>query len=247
MNTSLDGKVAIVTGAATGLGATTALRLAHDGAKVVLTHLPGQENDVEALLATAGDAADRLAPIGADIGDPAGLASLFDAAEDRFAGLDILVNNAVLAILKPIAEVTRAEFEAAFRVNAQAPFFAMQLAGERMRDGGRVINISSHTTGLFFPNYGLYDGTKGALEQFSRVFSREIGHRGITVNTVSPGPTDTPAFSTRPKEFIDGLKKMTALGRIGTTDEIVNAIAFLAGDQSGWITGQNIRVNGGAV
>ncbi|KAA2255206.1 SDR family oxidoreductase [Solihabitans fulvus] len=244
---AVNGKVALVTGAATGLGAATARRLAADGAAVIVNHLPGQEGEAGELVASVVDGGGRARAVAADIGDTAQLAALFDAADEHFGGLDILVNNAVLPVLKPIAEVTEEEFDRSFRVNARAPFFAMQLAGGRLRDGGRIINISSHTTGLFFPRYGLYDGAKGALEQFSRVFSKEIGHRGITVNVVSPGPTDTPEFRTRPAEFIAGLEKMTSMGRIGQPDEIVNVIAFLASAEASWVTGQNIRVNGGVV
>jgi 3-oxoacyl-[acyl-carrier protein] reductase len=244
MSLPLENKVAIITGGATGLGAATAMRLVADGASVVVNHLPGQEEQAAVIVAEAGP---NALAVPADITETAGLDALFEAAQNHFGGLDILINNAVLPILKPIADVTEEDFDRSFRVNARAPFFAIQRAGEHMRDNGRIINISSHTTGLFFPNYGLYDGAKGALEQFSRVFSREIGHCGITVNTVSPGPTDTPEFRTRPREFIAALEHMTAFARIGTITEVVNAIAFLASPSASWITGQNLRVNGGVV
>ncbi|MEV5569664.1 SDR family oxidoreductase [Spirillospora sp. NPDC052269] len=250
MSTTIDGiaeKVAIVTGAATGLGAAIAARLAAEGAHVVVNHLPHQQDQADELVRSIIDAGGQAVAMAADIADAEQRDALIDAATKHFGGLDILVNNAVLPVLKPMAEVTEEEFDASFGVNARAPFFLMQRAAEQMRDGGRIINISSHTTGLFFPRYGLYDGAKGALEQFSRVFSREIGHRGITVNVVSPGPTDTPEFRTRPAEFIASLEKMTAMGRIGRPDEIVNMITFLASSQASWVTGQNIRVNGGVV
>jgi 3-oxoacyl-[acyl-carrier protein] reductase len=241
-------KVAIVTGAATGLGAATALRLGGEGAAVVVNYYR------EAQAAAAGLVVDGIAKAGgravavdADVGRPEQIARLFDAAHEHFGGLDVLINNAVYPVLKPLVEVSEDEFDASFATNAKGPLLAMQLAAGRMRDGGRIVNLSSHTTALFFARYGLYDGTKGALEQISRVFSKEIGHRGITVNVVSPGPTDTPEFRTRPADFVEGLTKMTALGRIGRVDEIVNVIAFLASDEASWVTGQNIRVNGGVV
>jgi 3-oxoacyl-[acyl-carrier protein] reductase len=247
MSTSLDGKVAIVTGAATGLGATIAVRLAAQGASVIVDHLPEQADQAADVVERAVAAGGKAVAVAADIADIEQIETLFTAATDHFGGVDILVNNAVLPVLKPMAEVTEEEFDRSFWVNARAPFFAMQLAARHMRDGGRIINISSHTTGLFFPRYGLYDGAKGALEQFSRVFSKEIGERGITVNVVSPGPTDTPEFRTRPADFIASLEKMTAMGRIGKPEEIVNMIAFLASSEASWVTGQNIRVNGGVV
>ncbi|WP_433349071.1 SDR family oxidoreductase [Microtetraspora malaysiensis] len=247
MSTSLDGKVAIITGAATGLGATIAVRLAAQGASVIVDHLPEQADQATDVVERAVAAGGKAAAVTADIADIEQIRTLFTAATDQFGGVDILVNNAVLPILKPMAEVTEEEFDRSFRVNARAPFFAMQLAARDMRNGGRIINISSHTTGLFFPRYGLYDGAKGALEQFSRVFSKEIGERGITVNVVSPGPTDTPEFRTRPADFIASLEKMTAMGRIGKPEEIATVIAFLASPEASWVTGQNIRVNGGVV
>ncbi|MEV0916635.1 SDR family oxidoreductase [Streptomyces sp. NPDC049967] len=244
---SLDGKVAIVTGAATGLGAVVAVRLASLGASVVINHLPGQDAEAERVVAEAVAAGGAALAATADIGDTEQLESVFRTTAERFGGLDILVNNAVVPVLKPMAEVTEEEFDRSFRVNARAPFFAMQLAARHLRHGGRIVNISSHTTGLFFPRYGLYDGAKGALEQFSRVFSKEIGGRGITVNVVSPGPTDTPEFRTRPADFIEDLAKMTAMGRIGSPEEVVEVVAFLASPAASWVTGQNIRVNGGVV
>lgn len=248
MNTPLEGKVALVTGAATGLGAAIAVELAARGGSVVVNHLPEQATEVAEVVNRANEAGGgKAVAAAADIGDTEQLGSLFETATARFGGVDILVNNAVLPVLKPMAEVTEEEFDRSFRVNARAPFFAMQLAARHLRDGGRVVNISSHTTGLFFPRYGLYDGAKGALEQFSRVFSKEIGERGITVNVVSPGPTDTPEFRTRPPEFIASLEKMTAMGRIGQPQEIVKVVAFLASPEASWVTGQNIRVNGGVV
>ncbi len=241
-------KVALVTGAGTGLGAALATRLGQEGAAVVVNYHGAEQSkaarEVTDAIQRAGGGA---VAVQADVSKHEERVRLFDAAQHNFGGLDILVNNAVYPVLKPMAEVTEAEFDSSFAVNAKAPFFTMQLAATRLREGGRIINLSSHTTALFFARYGLYDGTKGALEQFSRVFSKEIGQRGITVNIVSPGPTDTPEFRTRPVEFIEGLTKMTSMGRIGHIDEIVNVMAFLASEEASWVTGQNIRVNGGVV
>lgn len=245
----LKEKVVIVTGAATGIGKATALRFGQSGAAVTINHLPSadQAADAAEIVRAIQTAGGRAMAVPADLANLAELEQLFVTTLQAFGGLDILVNNAVTATLKPIAEVSADEFDRSMAVNARAPFFACQLCAKYMRNGGRIVNISSHTTALFFPRYGLYDATKGALEQISRVFSKEIGHRSITVNVVSPGPTDSPEFRTRPPEFIRSLESMTAMGRIAKIDEVVNAIAFLASDEASWITGQNLRVNGGVV
>lgn len=243
-----ENKVAIVTGAATGLGAATAARIGSEGGAVVINYLgAAQKNDAEAVAQAIAGQGGRSICIDGDISDRNVRSELISRAEDAFGGFDILVNNAVQAVLKPIAEVTEDEFDRSMAVNAKATFFLCQEAAKRMRDGGRIVNLSSHTTQLFLPNYGLYDATKGAIEQVSRILSKEVGARGICVNTVSPGPTDTPEFRTRPAEFIKRLEGMTAMGRIGKIDEIVNVIAFLASDEASWVTGQNIKVNGGAI
>ena len=172
---------------------------------------------------------------------------MFELATSTFGSIDILVNNAVLPVLKPIAEVTEEEFDSMFNVNVKSILFAMQLCTNMMNEGGRIISLSSHTTSLFFPNYGLYDGTKGAVEQISRVFSKEIGHKKITVNIVSPGATETEEFATRPQELKDRVAAMSSMQRIAKVEEVVSTIAFLASEEASWITGQNIKVNGGAI
>lgn len=245
----LKDKVVLITGAATGIGRATALRFGQRGAAVAVNHLPTtkQSTDAAEIVCAIQAGGGRATAIAADLADLSQLEHLFAVTLQSFGGLDILVNNAVTATLKPIAEISPEEFDRSMAVNARAPFFACQLCAMHMRDGGRIVNISSHTTALFFARYGLYDATKGALEQISRVFSKEIGHRGITVNVVSPGPTDSPEFRTRPPDFIRSLESMTAMGRIAQIDEVVNVIEFLGSDEASWITGQNLRVNGGAI
>jgi 3-oxoacyl-[acyl-carrier protein] reductase len=170
------------------------------------------------------------------------------ATIDRFARWDVLVNNAGVALVKPFGEVTEAEFDKSFSVNVKGAFNGCQLALERMSTGGRVINISSSTTGLMFPGYGVYDSTKGAIEAMTHVISREFGPRGITVNAVSPGATETGTYRQgKSPEFLAGLEAMSAFGRLGEPSEIAAVVAFLASDEARWVTGQNLRVNGGTV
>jgi 3-oxoacyl-[acyl-carrier protein] reductase len=159
---------------------------------------------------------------------------------------DILVNNAAVAITKPFPEVTEAEFDRMFAVNVKGVFHGLQLAWEHLADGGRIITVSSSTTALMLPGYGVYDATKGAVEQFTHILCKEFGPRHITVNAVSPGATETETYRHGKSDaFLAGLEAMSAFGRLGRPEEIAAVVAFLASDAAGWVTGQNIRVNGG--
>ena len=248
MNTSFKNKTAIITGGATGIGKSTAENLGTLGANVVINYYSeDQKTLVESTIQTIQENGGKAIAYKADVSKIDQLTSMFHAAKSTYGSIDILVNNAVMPVLKPIAEVTEAEFDAMFNVNVKSIFFAQQLCATLMNEGGRIINLSSHTTSLLFPNYGLYDGTKGAVEQITRVFSKEIGQKNITVNVVSPGATETAEFATRPQALKDQVAAMSAMQRIAKIEEVVHVIAFLASEEASWVTGQNIRVNGGAI
>jgi len=184
----------------------------------------------------------------ADVGKRAQYTAMVDATVDRFGSWDVLVNNAGIALVKPFGEITEEDFGDSFRVNVKGCFNGCQLALERMADGGRVINISSSTTGLMLPGYGVYDATKGAIESMNHVISKEFGPRGITVNVVSPGATETETYRNGKSEgFLAGLEALSVFGRLGRPEEIATMVAFLASDRGHWITAQNVRVNGGTV
>ncbi len=245
---TLVNKTAIITGSSTGIGKVTAERFGKEGANVVINYIRYEtyQNVVESIKIIEATGGKAIA-FKADVSKLNELTAMFNKAKEVFGGIDILVNNAVIAILKPIIDVTEEDFQLMFDINVKGVFFSTQLAGKMMKNNGRIINLSSHTTALFFPNYGLYDANKGAVEQISRVFSKEIGHKGITVNVVSPGATDTQEFATRPTELKDRVKAMSSMNRIATQEEVVNVISFLASDEASWVTGQNIKVNGGAI
>jgi 3-oxoacyl-[acyl-carrier protein] reductase len=242
---SLAGKVAIVTGASRGIGREIALRLSQEGASVVVNYARGadQAKDVVSAIEAAGG---KALAVQADVSKTAEIRDLFDRTQETYSQIDILVNNAGVTLTKPVAEVTEAEFDNLFAINVKGTFFACQEAAKRMAEGGRIVNFSSSTTAIMMPTYGVYVATKGAVEQLTRSLAKELGDRQITVNVISPGPTDTELFTVgKTAEQIQRFTQMTALGRLGKVEDIADVTAFLCSEQARWITGQNIRVNGG--
>jgi 3-oxoacyl-[acyl-carrier protein] reductase len=247
MSRELDGKVAIVTGAATGIGKAIAYAFGEAGAGVVVNHLDTPDLAEAVVAQIAGDGGKAM-PVAADVSSRAEFEAMVSATFHHFGSWDVLVNNAGIALVKPFGEVTEDEFDRSFQVNVKGTFNGCQLALERMADGGRVINISSSTTGLMLPGYGVYDATKGAIEAMTHVIAKEFGRRRITVNAVSPGATETETYRIgKSKGFLDGLEAMSAFGRLGRPEEIAAVVAFLASDGGRWITAQNVRANGGTV
>jgi 3-oxoacyl-[acyl-carrier protein] reductase len=243
----LTGRTALVTGAATGIGAAIARDLAAAGARVVVNH-PHTPDPADAVVREIEKAGGTALAIAADVTVRAEYAAMVDRTAEAFGGWDILVNNAAVAVTKPFAEVTEEEFDRSFAVNVKGVFHGLQLAWDRMRDGGRVITISSSTTALMLPGYAVYDATKGAVEQFTHILSKDFGRRGITVNAVSPGATETETYRDgKSREFLAGLEALSAFGRLGRPEEIAAVVTFLASDAARWVTAQNIRVNGGTV
>ncbi len=243
----LDGKAALVTGASRGIGRAIALRLARDGASVVVNYA-GNADAARSVVAEVEALGGRAVAVQADVGKLADVTRLFDATMEHLGRLDILVNNAGIFFTKPLAEVSEAELDRILDVNVKGTFFCCQKAAERMPDGGRIVNFSSSTTALMLPRYSAYVATKGAVEQLSHVLAKELGPRGITVNVVSPGPTDTELFSSgKTEEDKRRYAQMAALGRLGQPEDIADVVAFLACDEARWVTGQNLRANGGLI
>jgi len=235
---TFTGKTALVTGGSRGIGRAVVERLAAGGARVVFTY----RQDAEA----AAELAARLPGTVAVRADQSGLDSLDAMFAPVGDGLDILVNNAAAGGGGPIAELTADEFDRVMTVNAKVPLLAVRRAAELMPDGGRIVNISTLNTVLPAPGLVLYCASKAALEQVTAVAARELGPRGITVNTVSPGATDTDLFhSTNPPDAAARCAAMTALQRLGRPADVAAVVAFLAGPDAAWITGQNIRATGG--
>jgi 3-oxoacyl-[acyl-carrier protein] reductase len=241
------GKVAIVTGASRGIGAAIAERLAADGMRVVVNYA-GSDGPADELVHKIEQARGRALAVRADVSDPAAVARMFDVATAEFGGIDVLVNNAGIMRLATVAESTDTLFDSHIAINLKGTFNTLREAARRMRSGGRIINVSSSVVGLYQPSYAVYAATKSAVEAMTHILSKEMRGRSITVNAVAPGPTATKLFlDGKPQHVIDTLTKISPLERLGTPEDIAGAVAFLAGPDGGWINGQILRANGGAI
>ncbi len=242
---SLHGKVAIVTGSSRGIGAEIALTLANAGVKVVINYVQNKlaADEVCAAISRAGG---ECLAVQADVSNSDEVRKLFDATSEHFKQIDILVNNAGILLFKEIAEIRDDEFDRIVDVNFKSVFYTLREAATKLADHGRVVNISSTVTCLMLPKYGAYAATKAGVEQLTRIFASEIGKRGITANTISPGPVDTELFRTgKTAADIERMTAMAALNRLGKPDDIAQVVLFLVSDEARWITGQDIGVNGG--
>ena len=242
---SLQDKVALVTGSSRGIGAAIARTLAAAGASVVINY-SSSGDDANATVAAIEEAGGRAIAVQANVSNPEEVKALFDTTLDHFGRLDILVNNAGVVLYKKLQDVTDDEFDRLFAINVKGVFNTLRQAATRLADNGRVINVSSSTTRMMLPTYATYCATKAAVEQFSRIFAKEVGHRGITVNIASPGPTHTDLFDAgKTDDDFQRFADMTALGRVGEPEDIARGVLLLASDEAAWITGQNLGTNGG--
>src|ERR1035437_190314 len=240
---NLAGKVALVTGASRGIGRAIALRLAQDGAAVVVNYATNTASAGE-VVANIQKAGGKARAGQADVSQVQAIDNLFDAALRHFGKLDILINNAGVIFSKPLADTSEEEFDRLMSINVKGTFFACQQAAKRMAEGGRIVNFSSTLTALMIPSFSAYVASKGAIEQITHVLAKELGPRKITVNCVSPGTTDTELLGLgRTDEQNQTYARMTALGRLGKPEDIADVVALLVSDDGHWITGQNIRAN----
>ncbi|MGJ6960927.1 SDR family oxidoreductase [Streptosporangium sp. G11] len=242
----LEGKAAVVTGGSRGIGRAIVERLARDGADVLFSYAnaAASAGEVERVVKEAGG---NARAVQVDLGKRGAAEWLMEAADEVLGGLDILVNNAALSFTPvPIAETTEKLYDRAMAVNAKAAFLTIRYAARHMRDGGRIVNISTLNTVRPASGIAPYAASKGALEQLTSVAARELGGRGITVNTVSPGATDTDLLrGTNPEELLTQIAALTPLSRLGDPSDIADVVAFLVGPDGRWLTGQNLQANGG--
>ncbi|WP_343245206.1 glucose 1-dehydrogenase [Streptomyces sp. SID14478] len=242
----LEGRTAVVTGGSRGIGRAVVERLCRDGADVVFNYATSEEAAVDVVRGVEA-AGGKVRAIRLDLKQPDAPDQLMQAADAHLGGLDILVNNAAMVHSPvPLAETEADVFDSVMAVNTRSVFLTMRYAARHMRDGGRIVNISTMNTVRPVPGIGPYAASKGAIEQLSAVVARELGPRGITVNTVSPGATDTDMLrGANPSQALETVAGMTPLRRLGEPSDVADVIAFLAGPDGRWINGQNLRATGG--
>jgi 3-oxoacyl-[acyl-carrier protein] reductase len=242
---SLQGKVAIVTGSSRGIGRAIAERLGRDGANVVVT-FAGNRDKAEEVVETIEATGSKAIALQVDMRKLEEVRTLFEKTIDHFGKVDILVNNAAgKNIFKPTAQMTEDEYNNMFDIT-RGVYFALQQAAHHLADNGRIISISTSGTAMAIPAGGAYAGCKAAIEHFSAALAKELGDRGITVNTISPGVTQTDGLVLA-QEQVNQMIAQTPLGRLGQPEDLADAVALLVSDDAHWITGQSIRANGGIV
>lgn len=238
-------RIALVTGASRGIGANITRRLARDGFAVAVNY-SSSPAPAEALVAELIQSGATAIAIKADVSKVDQVQAMFDTVEQQLGKIDVLVNNAGILKTVPLAQTSDELYAQNFAINTQGVFNTLREAATRLNDGGRIINLSSTTLALNLPGYAIYNGTKAAVEAFTRVFAKELRGRRITVNAIAPGPVATDLFlDGKSEEQIQTFAKMPPLERLGQPDDIAGVVAFLVGEDGTWVNGQVLRANGG--
>jgi len=245
----LENKVAIVTGASKGIGASIAKHFAAEGAKVVVNYASSKEGADKVVKAIIDNGGLAIA-VQADVSNEADVVRLFEETQKAFGGLDVLVNNAVSQGYAPIEQISVEAFHQSFNVNVLGSILTIQAALKLFGDkGGNIINISSGASKYPLPNASLYSATKAALDAFTIALSKELGAKNVRINSILPGATETEGATSAGVTAGSDYEKMfianTPLGRRGQPEDIAKAVVFIASDEAAWITGEQISVSGG--
>lgn len=240
-------RTALVTGSSRGIGATIAQRLAADGFNVIVNYADNEmaANEVVAKIEAVGR---KAIAAKVDVSDAVAVRRMFDSAEAAFGGVNVVVNNAGIMKLAKIADSDDALFDSQAAINFKGTFNLLREAAVRLRDGGRIVNLSSSIVGLYPENYGVYAAIKAGVEAMTMIMAKELRGRSITVNAVAPGPTATDLFlDGKPDDVIAKFSKAPPLERLGRLEDIANVVSFLVGPDGAWVNGQTVRANGGLV
>lgn len=238
---ALSGRTALVTGAERGIGRAIALRLARDGASLIVNYLAdaaAAASVVSEIMAAGGEAR----ALQADVSDAAQVETMFRAVPE----LHVLVNNAGVGTPGMLGEIDPVVFDGVFAVNVRGVMLCAQGAIARMPAGGRIVNISSSTAVHPIPGMSAYVASKAAVRALTEVWAKELGVRGITVNSVLPGPTSPGMADLAPPELREAVARASPFGRLGQASEIADAVAFLCGPDARWVSGHHLMVNGAA-
>ncbi|MEU6606414.1 SDR family oxidoreductase [Streptomyces shenzhenensis] len=240
-------RTALVTGGTGGMGRVIAAKLAADGFDVAVAYF-GTKDLADATVGEIAAQGRRGAAFAADVADEEAVSALFDAVEDHFENLDVVVHTAGINRSAALVDLDMTDFDAIHRVNVRGTFVVDQHAGRRVREGGSIVNISSHVVRVSPPELSAYTASKAAVDAVTRIFAKELRGRDITVNAVAPGPTATTAFlDSTPPEEQQQLASLSPLGRLGRPDDIAAVVSFLVGPAGRWVNGQVVYANGGVV
>ena len=240
-------RIALVTGGTGGMGRVIAARLAADGFDVAVAYV-GEMDLADATVKEIAGHGRRGAAFAADIADEEAASALFDAVEDRFGRIDVVVHTAGINHPVPLIDLDLADFDAIHRINVRGTFVVDQQAARRVRDGGSIVNVSSSMVRFAPPGLSAYAASKAAVDALTRILAKELRGRDITVNAVAPGPTATEAFlHSTPADEQEQLAALPPLGRLGTPDDVAGVVSFLAGPTGRWVNGQVVYANGGFV
>ena len=245
MSAHLNGKVAIVTGGSRGIGRAIAVALGRQGAAVLVNYHSNAERAAETVREIV-EAGGRAASVRADVADAESATKLFASAEDTLGGVDILVSNAGVAAIIPLTAIKPADYERIYGINVRSVVFLLQAAARSLRNNGRVITVSSSTAAYPRDGFALYASSKAAVRALTEVAAIELGPRGITANCVLPGVIEMDMIAQLPANYRQAVAESSPFGRIGVPEDVAGIVAFLASDESRWVTGQSLVANGGA-